>query len=168
MPSSPNGLAHDETRAAALNSLYAEVCKAHDAISEFRGKLLALVPTLSGGAFALIIGTRKGFDQHLLLPVGLFGMFATLGLFCYELRGMLLCVELVNRGKKIEQAMQQTASGTEEELKGHFLDRPEYHKLSAAWKLFKDNLPISVPTASFIVYGSAILGWMVVAAFGIA
>jgi hypothetical protein len=165
---SSNGPAGGETQAAALDSLYAEVCKAHGAINDFRGKLLALVPTLSGAAFALIIGTRKGFDQRLLLPVGLFGVFATLGLFCYELRGMLLCVELVNRGGTIEQAMQRTASGTEEELKGHFLNRTEHHKLSAAWELFKENRSISVPTASFIVYGSAILGWAVVTAFGIA
>jgi hypothetical protein len=70
---SSNGLARGETRAAALDSLYAEVCKAHGAISDFRGKLLALVPTLSGAAFALLIGTRKGFDPRLLLPVGMFG-----------------------------------------------------------------------------------------------
>jgi hypothetical protein len=91
-----------------------------------------------------------------------------LGLFSYELRGMLLCVELVDRGGKLEQAMQLTASGAEQELKGHFLNRTEHHKIRAACKLFKDNLSISVSTASFIVYGSAILGWVVVTAFGIA
>jgi hypothetical protein len=40
--------------------------------------------------------------------------------------------------------------------------------MSDALKLFRKNLPISVPTASFIVYSSAILGWVVVAEFGIA
>jgi hypothetical protein len=31
----------------------------------------------------------------------------TLGLFCYELRGMLLCVELRDRGEKLEKAIQR-------------------------------------------------------------
>src|SRR5690348_13772760 len=70
-----------EVRTAALESLYTEVCKAHGAITDFRGKLLALVPTLSGAAFALIIGTRNDFNPRLLLPVGIFGVAATLGLF---------------------------------------------------------------------------------------
>jgi hypothetical protein len=155
-----------EVRTAALESLYAEVCKAHDAITNFRGKLLALVPTLSGAAFALIIGTREDFNLRLLLPVGIFGAAVTLGLFFYELRGMLLCVELRNRGEKLEQAMQRPATDVKE-MNGHFLKRPERHKIGAALKLLKDNWPISVPTASFIVYGSAILGWVLVAAFGV-
>jgi hypothetical protein len=166
-PSSDN-LALGGARPTALEPIYAEVCKAHGAINDFRGKLLALVPTLSGAAFALIIGTRKDFDLRLLVPVGLFGAAVTLGLFCYELRGMLLCVELRNRGEKLEQAMQRPAADTEEEMRGHFLERPERHKIRDALKLLKANLPISVPTASFIVYGSAILGWMIVAAFGFA
>jgi hypothetical protein len=157
-----------EVRTAALESLYAEVCKAHGAITDFRGKLLALVPTPSGAAFALIIGTREDFNLHLLLPVGIFGAAVTLGLFFYELRGMLLCVELRNRGEKLEKAMQRPASNADEEMNGHFLNRPERHKIGAALKLLKDNWPISVPSASFIVYGRAILGWMLVAAFGAA
>jgi hypothetical protein len=165
---SPEGPALREARAAALEPLYAEVCKAHSAITDFRGKLLALVPTLSGAAFALLIGTRKNFDHRLLLAVGIFGLAVTLGLFCYELRGMLLCVELRNRGGKLERAMQRPAADADEEMRGHFLHRTEHHKIGDARKLLKENLPISVPTASFTVYGSAILGWVVVAAFGVA
>ncbi len=97
MSPSPDSPALGEARTTAMEPLYAEVCRAHDAITDFRGKLLALVPTLSGAAFALIIGTRNDFDSRLLLPVGMFGVAVALGLFCYELRGMLLCVELRNR-----------------------------------------------------------------------
>lgn len=168
MSLSSDSAALSGARATALESLYGEVCKAHGAITDFRGKLLALVPTLSGAAFALIIGARKDFDPLLLLPVGIFGVAVTLGLFCYELRGMLLCVELRNRGEKLEQAMQRPAADAEEELRGHFLHRTEHHKISDACELLKESLPISVPTASFIVYGSAILGWLIVAAFGVA
>jgi hypothetical protein len=165
---SPDNPVLGEARATALEPLYAEVCRAHGAITDFRGKLLALVPTLSGAAFAVIIGTRKDFDLRLLLPVGIFGVAVTLGLFCYELRGMLLCVELRNRGEKLEEAMQRPAVDAEEEMRGHFLCRTEHHRIGDAGKLFKTNWPISVPTASFVVYSSAILGWVVVAAFGVA
>ena len=134
-------MAPSEVRAAALEPLYAEVCKAHDAITDFRGKLLALVPTSFGAAFALIIGTRENFNLRLLLPVGTFGVAVTLGLFFYELYGMPLCVELRNRGEKLEQAIQRPASDAEEEMNGPFLNRPELHKISAAWKLLKATGP---------------------------
>jgi hypothetical protein len=150
-----------------LEPLYEEVCKAHDSITDFRGKLLALVPTLSAVAFTLFIGTGKHFDQRLLLPVGIFGVTVSLGLFCYELRGMFLCHELRDRGDKLERAMQQP-EGEVRAMPGHFLDRKEKNELKDAFKLLKEYSLISVPTASFLVYGSVILGWMVVAGFGIA
>ena len=165
---SPDSPALSGASATALEPLYAEICKAHGAITDFRGKLLALVPTLSGAAFALIIGTHKDGDPRLLLLVGIFGVAVTLGLFCYELRGMLLCVELRNRGENLEQAMQRPAAEAREEMRGHFLHRTEHHKISDAYMLLKENLPISVPTASFIVYGSAIVGWLIIVAFGVA
>ena len=168
MSISPDGQILDEARSTALGPLYTEICKAHGAITDFRSKLLAIVPALSGAAFTLIIGTRKDFDHRLLLPVGIFGVAVTVGLFCYELRGMLLCVELRNRGEALERAMQRPATGAEPEIRGHFLERTEHHKIHDAFKLYKENLPISVPSASFIVNGSAILGWLVVAGFGVA
>lgn len=168
MSLSPEERTINEARVNALEPLYAEVCKAHGAITDFRGKLLALVPTLSGAAFTLIIGTRKDFDLRLLLPVGLFGAVVTLGLFCYELRGMLLCVELRNRGGELERVMQLPEPDAEAEMRGHFLERLEHSKIRDAFRLLKENWIISVPTASFIVYGSVILGWVVVTAFGVA
>jgi hypothetical protein len=81
---------------------------------------------------------------------------------------MLLCVELRNRGEKLERAMQRPAADVEKEMRGHFNYRPEHHKIRDARRLLKENWPISVPTASFIVYSSAILGWLAVAAFGVA
>jgi hypothetical protein len=64
--------------------------------------------------------------------------------------------------------MQRPATDAEAEIRGHFLERTEHHKIRDAFNLLKENLPISVPSASFIVYGSAILGWLVVAGFGVA
>ena len=110
--------APSEVRAAALESLYAEVCKAHDAITYSEASFSRSCLPHSGAAFALIIGTREDFNLRLLLPVGTFGVAVALGLFFYELRGMLLCVELRNRGEKLEQAMQRPASDAEEEMNG--------------------------------------------------
>jgi hypothetical protein len=152
----------------ALEPLYAEICKAHDSITDFRGKLLALVPSLSAVAFTLFIGTGRHFNQRLLLPVGIFGVTVSLGLFCYELRGMFSCHELRDRGGELERAMQQSVGDAKEIMPGHFLDRTEKNKAKEAFKLLGEYSLISVPTASFLVYGSVILGWLVVAGFGIA
>jgi hypothetical protein len=165
---SPDRSALGEERLNALQVLYDEVCKAHGAITDFRGKLLALVPTLSAAAFTLFIGTRNAFDQRLLLPVGAFGVAVALGLFCYELNGMLVCHELRARGAKLEQAMQQPASKAAQEMRGHFLELPEKNAMAGSFSLLREYWPVSVPTASFLVYGSVILGWLVVAAFGVA
>ena len=81
---------------------------------------------------------------------------------------MLWCVELVNRGGELERVMQQPESDAEAEMQGHFLDRTERSKIRDALSPLKENWIISVPTASFIVYGSVILGWVVVTAFGVA
>ena len=152
---------------SALEVLYAEVCNAYHAITEFRGKLLALVPAVSGAGFTLLIGSRGDLDQRLLLPVGIFGLTVTVGLFFYELRGILLCHELRDRGDQLERAMQRPTA-PDGLVRGHFLDRPKSHTIRDAWELLDRERPIMVPTASFLVYGSVIIGWLVVSAFGLA
>lgn len=171
----------DQGRVTALEPLYAEVCRAHDSITNFRGKLLALVPSLSAVAFTLFIGTGKHFDQRLLLPVGIFGVIVSLGLFFYELNGMVECHKLRRSGGELEREIQQSTGN--EVMQGHFLNLPEKdgtkEELKGLKKVFGDLRRdlrdlheyyslISVPTASFLVYGSVILGWLVVTAFGIA
>jgi hypothetical protein len=89
---------------SSMQLLYGEVCNAYHAITEFRGKLLALVPVVSGAGFTLIIDSPGDVDQRLLLPVGIFGLAATVGLFVYELRGIFLCHELRDRGERLERA----------------------------------------------------------------
>jgi hypothetical protein len=53
-------------------------------------------------------------------------------------------------------------------MQGHFLDLTEKYGMKDAFRHLTGYSPISVPTASFFVYGSVILGWLVVVAFGIA
>jgi hypothetical protein len=151
---------------STLETLYGEVCNAYHAITEFRGKLLALVPVVSGAGFTLIIRSPGNVDQRLLLPVGIFGLAVTLGLFVYELRGIFLCHELRNRGELLERAMQRPEAA-DELMRGHFLDRPKSHGIRDAWRLLDHGRPIMVPTASFLVYGTVLIGWLVVCGFGV-
>jgi hypothetical protein len=54
-------------------------------------------------------------------------------------------------------------------MRGHFFGLTEKYETKKKFKDLKENYSlISVPTASFLVYGSVILGWLVVVAFGIA
>lgn len=67
---------------------YSEVCKSHDAITDFRAKLLALLPLASGAGIGVLV-TRKGGDVSpteagLLLALGIFGAVVTAGLFLYS------------------------------------------------------------------------------------
>lgn len=101
------------------------------------------------------------------VPVGIFGLAATAGFFVYELRGIFLCHELRDRGERLERAM-QLPEPAGDPIPGHFLDRPKSHRIRDAWRLLDRRRPIMVPTASFLVYGSALLGWLVVAVFGVA
>src|SRR5215207_11620328 len=96
---------------------YTEVCRSYHGISEFRGKLLALLPIVSGAGISLLISKNYSFDSSHLLAVGLFGALVTLGLFFYELRGIQRCKRLITLGGELECALKI-------EL-GQFKDRPD-------------------------------------------
>lgn len=95
---------------------YTEVCKSYHAISDFRGKLLALLPIVSGAGISLLISKNYSTDSSHLLAVGVFGVLVTLGLFFYELRGIQKCKSLIILGGKLESELKI-------EL-GQFKDRP--------------------------------------------
>ena len=84
---------------------YTEVCKTYHAISDFRGKLLALLPIVSGAGISLLISKNHSPDSSHLLAVGIFGVLVTLGLFFYELRGIQKCKSLIILGGKIESEL---------------------------------------------------------------
>jgi predicted ester cyclase len=89
--------------AQMLTSEYAEICKSHEAIADFRAKLLGLLPLASGTGIFLLVNRQppkevKGF----LIAAGLFGAVVTLGLYLYEKRGMSECLLLRERGAALE------------------------------------------------------------------
>jgi hypothetical protein len=155
------------TPGSTLEALYAEVCNAYHAITEFRGKLLALVPVVSGAGFTLIIGSPGDVDQRLLLPLGIFGLAVTGG--PVRLRAAWdLPLPRASRPRRTARAGDAAPPAAGDPIPGHFLDRPKSHRLRDACRLLDRRRLIMVPTASFLVYGSVILGWLVVSGFGVA
>jgi hypothetical protein len=70
---------------SALEKVYPVVCANHSAIADFRAKLLALLPTVSGAAIFVLLGD-KDKDAAEFAAIGLFGFAVTFGLFLYDLR----------------------------------------------------------------------------------
>lgn len=127
---------------------YGEVCKSFHGISEFRGKLLALLPIVSGAGISLLISKNYSLDSSHLFAVGIFGALVTLGLFFYELRGIQKCKSLIILGGQLETALKIEF--------GQFRDRP---KRIAGF--------IGAETAGWVVYMTVLLGWLYVAWIGL-
>jgi hypothetical protein len=60
------------------------------------------------GAFLLLQRIQDPNNLHrvFLGPLGIFGLFVTVGLFIYELRGMQRCRRLEEQGEALEKKMQ--------------------------------------------------------------
>jgi hypothetical protein len=151
-----SGSAEPERGSAAdnretLRFAYAEVCKSHQAIADFRAKLLALLPVASGAGIFLILGdgTPK-LETANLAAIGLFGFAVTFGLFMYELRGIQHC-----------HALRDQAAGLERELGvpvdcGQFRDRTQSRLRGL----------VGVEGASWLVYTAVLMAWLYVAVHG--
>ena len=88
-----------------LRLQYEIICRSHDGIADFRGKLLGLLPLASGtGIFLLLDGDTTPITR-LLVAGGLFGAAVTLGLYFYERRGMVECLLLRSRGEMLERML---------------------------------------------------------------
>lgn len=135
---------------AHLVSAYEELCRRHQQIDDFRGKLLALLPIASGAAGLVLLRSTSPEAEKYLLPAGIYGAAIAFGLFIYELHGIAVCKRIMEQ-----------AGGLENELKippgrGQYRDRDRnlLHKV------------IEVEMASWIVYLSVIAGWIYVAGVG--
>jgi len=134
---------------ATLRTEYVEVCKSHNGITEFRAKLLALLPLASGaGIFLLLREQNKPLETTHLPAIELFGFFVTLGLFLHELRGMRHCWELVELGKLLEEQLKLR--------QGQFIKEYSYYELR-----FR---PVGTEAASWVIYLIVLLAWLYVAA----
>jgi hypothetical protein len=125
----------------ALGLAYQQLCASHNALTDFRAKLLALLPLASGAGIFLLL--EQSPDSGALTAIGLFGFAVTLGLFIYEWIGIETCVDLRERGARLEE------------------------ELGIPWRMgqFQHNPrrplrgPLSVEGASWLVYLSVLLAW---------
>jgi hypothetical protein len=132
----------DET----LRFEYEEICKSHQAITDFRGKLLGLLPLASGVGIFLLLDKSATSKAQLLLPAGVFGAAVTIGLYFYEHRGMEECILLRENGANVEHEL----------------------KLPEKYSRFQGNMPgfVGPQGAGPIVYFAVVGGWLFVSLYG--
>jgi hypothetical protein len=126
-------------------------------LTDVRFKLLALVPTLSGAAIAVLAHPSS---PAVLIGVGLLGLVATLGLLLYELRNSQLSEYGTHRAQTIEAelgllAIRGTGPG------GLFRERPD-----RTLRLF-GLASVDRDRGLVLVYSAALAGWTYLCAWGL-
>lgn len=135
-------------------SAYHEICESYRAIDDFRAKLLALLPIVSAGGIFLLLDNNLDLSLKYLIPIGIFGVVVTIGLFAYELHGIKKCDQLIKLGQHIE---------TTKHIHGPFTKRPGRVELSPTKK--KKGPYINEPVAARIIYPAVMAAWMYLAVF---
>ena len=96
-------------RQEILLTEYQEVCRSHAGITDFRAKLLAILPIASGAGVGLLVAQENGDlssrEAALLVALGIFGAVVTAGLLLYELRQIDVCKQLRDRAAVIENEL---------------------------------------------------------------
>ena len=139
-----------------LQVAYERAGMSYEAITEFRAKLLALLPLATGiGTFFLLERAQKETDggsefKRFLGPIGLFSVVVTLGLFAYEFRGMQRCHRL-----EMQAAVLESDLGLSTE-QGPFLGQPPRAL---------GNM-LGPPAAGLIIYLATVFAWLWLAGYG--
>jgi hypothetical protein len=144
----PSRGATDEASEDTLRLEYGEICRSHQAIADFRGKLLGFLPLASGAGGVLLINTKAAEQApSLLVAAGLLGVAVTVGLYLYEWRGMQECLILRMRGANLEHKLRL---------------RPECSR-------FQGDIPgfVGPQGAGPVVYFAVAAGWLFVAVHGL-
>jgi hypothetical protein len=191
---SPVPAAPSAERRQELVAEYQMVCASHDAITDFRAKLLALLPIASGAGVGFLISQSKGPVSNttavLLLAVGVFGLLVTVGLFFYEVRQIDICKQLRNHAAWLEGQMGMQAGqfgARRPRLSLHEVYRPGLGRArdrrfkqaedkgrtvaegpAAAGLPWGERPLIGAEAAGYIVYHAVMASWVVVAIVGIA
>jgi hypothetical protein len=104
---------HDEQQ--ALVAMYQQVGAQHDKIDDFRAKLLALLPVVTGiGLFAVLEKDPQVGACHFsaLTTIGIVGALSSIGLFVHELRGITDCYMLIAIGTALERKLTKANTDT--------------------------------------------------------
>lgn len=179
-------------RQQVLLTEYQEVCRSHAGITDFRAKLLAILPIASGAGVGLLVAPGNGelssTEAALLVALGIFGVVVTAGLFLYELRQIDVCKQLRDRATAIEnelgidagqfggrrerlslrQVYSGRARGRREQLHkaGRSDKKPE--DMETRHRPVLDTPFVGAEAAGYVVYHAVAVSWLVVAAFGVA
>ena len=98
----------DDKRTERLVAAYSEVCRSYQAVDDFRAKLLGILPITSLAGILLVSDKTPLLDEGPQQIIGFGSAFAaafTLALFLFEIRGILRCHNLIERGKGLESAL---------------------------------------------------------------
>jgi hypothetical protein len=135
------------TDADRLQADYQQTTDLLRTLTDVRFKLLALVPTLSGAAVA-VLGHPSSAAE--LIAVGLLGLTATLGVLLYELRNSQLSDYALRRAQSLEGELGL----------GLYRERPD-----RALRLF-GLAPVDRDRGLVLVYSAALAGWSYLTAWG--
>jgi hypothetical protein len=138
----------DPRREERLRLDYGETTGLLRSLTDVRFKLLALVPTLTGTAVAVIGRPRPAAE---LLDVGVLGLVATLGVLLYDLGNTQVYDYASKRAGELEDKLG---------LGGLYGGRPS-----------PTLRPFGLPSATYdhalaLVYGAALAGWTYLVAWG--
>ena len=118
----------------AVRLIYDEISNSFHKVDDFQAKLLGFLPLASGTLMSLLVGQDPKLHDAYVGVLGVFGALITLGLYCYELRGIQRCNILVRLGASIESDL---------ETRGPFTDKSTAPKI----------LPvIGATAAAFVIY----------------
>jgi hypothetical protein len=125
--------------------MYDEASNSFHRVDDFRAKLLGFLPLASGTLMSLLVGQDpKLHDAHVGV-LGVFGALITLGLYCYELRGIQRCNILVRLGASIESDLG---------IRGPFTGKSTTPKIVHV---------IGATAAAFVIYPTVFAAWVFVA-----
>jgi hypothetical protein len=174
---------------------YEQVCKSHAAITDFRAKLLAILPIASGAGLGVLVlqGKLSTTGAALLISLGLFGAIVAVGLFLYERAQVEECKQLRNHGAWIESELGIDAGQfgglrvdlnlqevygprvrktrerefTEVERAGRRLEKEELEKEEPSCGPVLGGRFVNAQAAGYVVYHAVIVAWLAVAGFGV-
>jgi hypothetical protein len=130
------------------STVYQQLCDSYHKIDDFRAKLLALLPFASAAGLFLLLNDKLPSPAAMraagpfFVPIGIFGVVVTLGLFAYEIYGIQKCGELIDTGIRLE---------TEMKVRGQFTSRP--------------NRVINEVFAAAVIYPAVLAGWLFLTLF---
>ena len=138
---STDGADHDRDSIAAV---YAQVGENYRAIDDLRLRLLALLPLATGAGILVLLGGH-GVAAVIGVPVGVFGMIATVSLYFYELHGVEKCANYIDRGAQLEDDL---------DIPGAFTNRPHH-----IFGVVSELLPAA------LIYPASFAGWLFLAIY---